>query len=552
MEHRLGSSCPWAFSLPPAIAPFTRESSSVLGSFFGTGIPAQALDPGRLLDLPMELLELVLFWAIKIRGVQRGVRLRLVCKTFDIAFYPALFETHLPDDCQGIGTLSWRLNTQQPNIERMWHKYLVFRTMKEENPLIGRYYDLRTVALDCHKEMQKEAEAGVPVPELREVVEQLCWFLLRQGVSLRSDPQSTEFGPNHDAIGTIKADGTILSPGPLTLLSAAAFLNLHSLVQELLDKGHNPEEHGLLFAPAMQAAAQAGNIAMLDRLRRHKLDVQLVGGQISPYVVYGNWAIIGAAIRGDMDVLRNVLAHEVPLVLQLLGGVSGHGLMDRQYASTPAVYDCITNAFPIFYHGEPCRHRELKIYAELGNINMVRHLLDPEEPTEYCQNVLQSACRGNQIDVVSLIIRRPDFDPRWIDLHRVATTTHSLDITRLLLRHGANPNLGISVPTQFSRFRTPNPHDSHQSDDDDDVPLAPWVRAYRAYGASHNDHLVHDGSERDPAIVHAFYRENVQLLRLLIRYGARVPTQLQAALAEKLETEGYDTMRELLARMCYI
>ena len=364
------------------------------------------------------------------------------------------------------------------------------------------------------------------------------------------------FGPNHDdtgnLIGNLREDGTRSDPRSLTLLSAAAFLNLHSLAQGLLNKGHNPEDHGLLFAPAMQAAAQAGNIAMLDRLRRHQHHIPLgpFWGPDIPTVCYGNWSIIGAAIRGDMDVLQNVVDHEVPYVLDLMVRICRTGMTERQYASDPAIYDYITNAFPQYYHPVSCSHGELEMYAELGNVNMVQHLLDlGASNMQNCQDALQSACRGSQLDVVSLLIQH-GVDPRSIDLHKAATTTHDLDITRLLLRHGANPNLNSSVPTQFWRFGPPNPHDIHQSDDADDVPSAAWVRAYRAYGASVNDHLVHDGSERDPAIVHAFFREHVQLLRLLIRYGARIPKEHQARLAEKLESGGYDSMLELLWRMC--
>jgi hypothetical protein len=49
----------------------------------------------RLLDLPLELLHEILRWAFQVRGVERGLRLRLVnsqfCSIYYVFFYSQVF-----------------------------------------------------------------------------------------------------------------------------------------------------------------------------------------------------------------------------------------------------------------------------------------------------------------------------------------------------------------------------------------------------------------------------------------------------------------------------
>ena len=185
-----------------------------------------------------------------------------------------------------------------------------------------------------------------------------------------------------------------VDPRSLTLLSAAAFLNLHALAQRLLDHGNNPEDHGMLLAPAIQAAAQAGNAVMMQRLRPHQrlrvLD-RAIHVPLSRPLCDGNWAIIGAAIRGEMHLLQPILAYEVPGMMSYIPFFHRACLAERAYASTPAIYDCITNAFPPEYSEQQYAGiTELEFYAELGNISMVHHLLNREASLENCQKALLS------------------------------------------------------------------------------------------------------------------------------------------------------------------
>ena len=143
-------------------------------------------------------------------------------------------------------------------------------------------------------------------------------------------------------------------------------------------------------------------------------------------------------------------------------------LAERSYASSPGLYDCITNALPPDF-SMPALHtmQELWQCAELGNARMVLHLLD-HGASPLGQFAMYPACRASHLDVALLLIRQ-GVSPLSINLHKAASIPHYLKMTELPLRHGASPNVGSGPIRRLWHTRRPNPYDVHQFNNNDTI-----------------------------------------------------------------------------------
>lgn len=211
----------------------------------------------RILELPTELLEKILFHAALQRGIKRAMRLRLVCKKFSNATYPALFSTHLMSRdfyCYGDGTQEWHARNQHGS-KQIWHEYLTARVMTERDASFGRYIEVRRIA----EAICLERGFGNTAESIQSTVKDLCWLALRHRGkdSFENDEWSRweltktkclKLNPNHD----------------LNMLSAASYCGLLPLAKRLISEGHDPRCHNYLFAPPMQIAAETGNTIMLQ------------------------------------------------------------------------------------------------------------------------------------------------------------------------------------------------------------------------------------------------------------------------------------------------
>jgi hypothetical protein len=106
--------------------------------------------------------------------------------------------------------------------------------MDKKDATLGRFVEMRQIALAVCQEMQNELD-------LRTTVEALCWLALWHG--------SKETTTYHDGGPMRKKDSTHNANPGLNLLTAAAHFDLLSLAQRLLAEGHNPTSHNYLFAP---------------------------------------------------------------------------------------------------------------------------------------------------------------------------------------------------------------------------------------------------------------------------------------------------------------
>ena len=461
----------------------------------------------------MEVLHIILFYAALGRGIKRALRLRLVCKTFADAMYPALFETHIMDHfCSNpIGSDFWRIQNQH-GADKLWHDYLVYRVMDERDATVGRFVEIRQIA-------QAICQGTESVLDLHATVEALCWLALTHGTKV-----GREF--NKWWWPVLKESEQRANLGLNTLLSAAAYFDLLPLAKRLVAEGHNPTSHNYLFAPPIQVAAQAGNVTMLQLFQK-----QLPESNFEPL------SVTGAAIRGDIDIVK--LALRLPAKTGQSGG-DGDGdsddmndqrfgsieytsetgraiLIARSYTSSPEVYDYLTSSLVPWPNALLNAHDDLRNNAERGSMSMVRHLLHlgvPLQVSGHFESPLVMACRGWHNDIADLLLEHgadPNYAAQKLNpifpLHESATAGN-LSLACKLLDRGALPNRPAGRPVS-----------------------------------------------RLPVLWWAFAREHMEMIQLLLERGASLDGGLDdmfgkgwvgKSLAEMTYNLGYHSMVEIL------
>ncbi|RDL30379.1 uncharacterized protein BP5553_10257 [Venustampulla echinocandica] len=460
----------------------------------------------ELLDLPSEILHIILVHA-SLLGIKRALRLRLVCSTFAGAIYPALFETRLMDREHAIGTFRWHLENQH-GAEKLWHEYLVHRVMGERDPSVGRFVEMRQTA---------EAACRETAIDLHTAVDGMCWLALRHRRE-EKDREFRQWGPTRPRTANLN----------LNLMAFAAYFGLRDLAEKLID-GNLPTMHNYLFAPPMQVAAQMGNVPILHLFQEALLKSQNEIWKFEP------WSVTGAAIRGDLEVLKLALRPHTTTTQGENDGkyadIDGHMLKKfkctletgreilniRQYASNPEVYDYLAGVLDeTEFEGDV--YQELKVHSLGGNLPMVRHLLDLGAPIEHPQGIetpLVMACRGLHLDIIDLLLDRGanlHFNNKYFPVFAFheAAIAGSLSLARKLLDRGANPNRA-EPPGQA--------------------------------GGSHGKY---------PALWWAFERENTDMIRLLLERGAtfdgRYKDWIGKSLAEMTYYLGYHSMNNILRK----
>ncbi|PKS08472.1 hypothetical protein jhhlp_004855 [Lomentospora prolificans] len=402
----------------------------------------------NILDLPPELLHLILVRAVLARGVTRGLRLKLVCKRFSAALQPALFESRLLDTFYPGDLLeNWYIRNQH-GAEKFWHSYLHYRVRNETDPSVGRLMELGQLARSfCARTSGADYDATLSA---------LCWMALERGASLKGyrwcwilqDDREVRLG--------------IPNPG-LNLLCAAAYLNNMHLAKELLDEGHCATADDELLPSPMQSAAWAGNTDMLVLLQQSLPEFEDSGPR---HIYHNTWygkigpgSLTGAAYRGDMDMIR--LAAYPPsrrmnqssdFVDQPFGRVDPYskpGMYINKARWETKNWDVFRYLSSFFrdpwYDATPIMAR----HAFYGNIDMVVHFLDAgldvngRDVSNGCP--LINAARGCHKDIVDLLLER-GADPN----HTVvgypgsalsgAVRGGSMVILRKLLEYGARPD----------------------------------------------------------------------------------------------------------------
>jgi hypothetical protein len=358
---------------------------------------------------------------------------------FSQEIQPAIFESRLLDDLYTEKVLSdWYIKNDH-GASKFWHSYLVYRVQNEiHKPSHRRYLNIGLVA----ERVCEETGADVGA-----TIETLCWPALQQGTNPGSNSKLEKELPSPD----------------LDLLCAAAYLNLIPIAKRLLQEGHSPHSKSLLFSSPMKLAAWAGNAQMLEIFQDHVPEIE----GLDPALVFNyNWrgkvgpaSISGAAIRGEIHMVRLAVyppSRAAPDSTDFVGEAfrsvdrrsnTGNALSLAQLATRDVeVYKYLESFF-----SEPANlSYALAKHARLGNLEMVRHLLDSGADTRGVSgrngNPLVEACRRCHEDVVDLLLERgadPNFDGDEERIQgsnpiAIAAASGSLAIVRKLLGHGAD------------------------------------------------------------------------------------------------------------------
>ncbi|KAI1805397.1 ankyrin [Daldinia bambusicola] len=395
----------------------------------------------HLLDLPVELMHMVLLQAVISRGVKRALRLKLVCKQFYNCLQPALFESKLLDDFSVIPRYRdlnfmelWYIRKQYGAVG-LWHSYLVYRVQNESGTGVRRLLEIRHLAED----LCRRTEVGY-----LETVNTLCWLALERYVGMQ--------GYQEDHVH----DSDKLNSGQ-SLLSVVAYLGYLPLAKQLLSEGHCPTTSSHLFPSPMQLAAWAGNIEMLKLFQEYLPEFENIPSEPNSWrAKTGPGSIKGASSRGDMDILHLAIyppSRATPDSKDFAGYPYGHvdpcSKQGRDLqsallcAKTPVAFQCI-EAF--FEDSKLDKQYLLVHYAELGNVDMVRYLLDQGADINGGEklncNPLSCAARYWHEDVVDLLLEC-GADPNYQTLQqrgsplRAAAMSGSLTMVRKLMDHGA-------------------------------------------------------------------------------------------------------------------
>ncbi|CAG9994042.1 unnamed protein product [Clonostachys byssicola] len=326
----------------------------------------RAGNEGKLSTHTNELLHLIIIHSIIVRGVKRGVRLRLVCKQFDDVFIPALFQTHILDSFSApyIGWEWWSRKDSCGSI-KLWHDYLVFRVLGERNPDVGRFMEIRNAG-------KALSHLSGDVLSLDETVQGLCWLALELGTNCPGERQLWLKGdgrecwviypdqyhpPNVELALERQSDSSQRTPpsnAQLDLLCGAAYFNLISVAEDLLQQNHD-----LSVRPSPPPISEASKC------------------------------------------------------------LHGQSLMDmcyhRAFSPTPTMYDFIMNTFPDIHDEDRRigyrRRDEVARYARDGNLEMVRHLMSAGTKVHRggfarLANPLYRACQGGYEDTVTFLLGR--------------------------------------------------------------------------------------------------------------------------------------------------
>jgi ankyrin repeat protein len=285
---------------------------------------------------------------------------------------------------------------------------------------VHRFVELRRIA----ETICKDGEANMG---FEGVIQSLCWLALEH-VAKSPAPRSVT-GAESNA----------------SLLSAAAYLGCFSIARKLLLEGNSPTRVDNLFPCAVQAAALAGNVEMLQFLQEALQEAGANdddhGYRWHPslgYVSLGgkgeSEAMVGAAMRGDIKMLHLALHPATsyaaasprptpstpsdpgqPARRVSRGGSANPAhavLAAMQHARTLDVYTHLASFFPDFLKQYPEQAgRHLELYAEYGNTPIVRHLLEAGVPVggsraPFHPTPLHHAARRSYADIVHLLLDR--------------------------------------------------------------------------------------------------------------------------------------------------
>ncbi|KAK0647120.1 hypothetical protein B0T16DRAFT_414719 [Cercophora newfieldiana] len=422
-----------------------------------------------ILGLPEEIIHMILVEAICNRRFRRALRLKLVCKRFRDAFQPALFESrrldHTENETVARRASQYRVPVhvgahravygQRHGADKMWHQYLMYLARNEKHRSAGGsgpFSEIRCIVDAFCAETSADYDATLAAA---------CWLVLDRAANNLDTYQRCHAWQRHRAHPQASNWPPVEFDLNANLLSLAAYLGQEAVTSRLLASGQSPATDNCLLPSPMESAAFAGNANMLSLLQEHRPNPPL--GTMTETNKADLAAVYGAAVRGDLDILK--LALYPPSRRDNDGKIFGERFRELWPNSTSAgvdlcralcaagswdVYQYLNSAFQPQYSHAGFAHARgnaayeaLRTNAERGNIDMVRGLLDAAEQqhqeftSHHRECILHLAVRGCHEDVVDLLLDRGWTPDRHGQALNAAATAGSLTLVKKLISHGA-------------------------------------------------------------------------------------------------------------------
>ena len=326
-----------------------------------------------------------------------------------MAIRPPLFASNVLDESGCYENFRNCHERRYYGADHLWHDNLFFKCRIEIDESIGRCVEIRNTANELLRNFQEKGWHHDL--DLAAVLDGLCWLVLECG---GKDPYSWR-----------KSEPLSLG---LNLLSAATYFGCIPLVRDLLGQGYDPTRGNELFPAPIYLAAWTGQVDTLQLMQEHLPDFEDLDPG-NPYGQFrskiGPWSLLGAAVRGDMDIVRLTLyppSRTVPPMdnnftsnndsiqsdnnndeedtekngtssesILILGETPGHVSIHsklHQYilqgmarTGSPEIYQYLQSFLSQTYlkdHSQTQEDRDhnLARKAEAGDIAMVRHLLE--------------------------------------------------------------------------------------------------------------------------------------------------------------------------------
>ncbi|KAI1366224.1 hypothetical protein F5Y08DRAFT_351692 [Xylaria arbuscula] len=419
-----------------------------------------------ILDLSMDVFQQILFHAILVRGLRRGLRLRLVCRAFSTSIRAPLLETGL------LERFRLRFDYWQHS-DRLWadqlfHDYIQIHILKSRGrPPAESYYSY------WHKTAETYCQLTETQISVGEIIDKLCWMILK--------PNAYNFRHDLSALDEFCDTNDNKKPRPwrpdmndsqssLELLSIAAYLNDVRLAERLLSQYSILPWNSVRFNSPIYLAAYAGNTATFNLFKECaiKSGASKRLGPASPRHGHPRRqldlaiadAFLGACESGSLEMLQ--LALSLPTIqgtdlgsnqqtegsereVQML--TKGHDI-----ASSVEIYKYLDSLrekpeYSVLKHTLPeCLTLEdvLKAQCRCGNSEIVRHILDQYPDMGKAKRtwsgkpnyMLARACRASYEDIVDIFLEKGR-EPNEPSTLREASRAGSLAIVRKLLDHGA-------------------------------------------------------------------------------------------------------------------
>ncbi|KAF2687604.1 hypothetical protein K458DRAFT_167240 [Lentithecium fluviatile CBS 122367] len=391
-----------------------------------------AAQTSMLLDLPVELFHNILIQAIKVRGLRRAFRLRLVNHFFAAEIIRVLNEYRLLDDCYkevrmmgsvGVDYLSRRLLRTDLNL-----------------PIGARWLAIRDIAARLALEDDEAVREERYVSYVKLLCAQAAEHADLRMATVCLSPTLPADNPPWCRVDPYDNGDICDNHWKLDLMAAAAYTNKLSIIKELGE----PEDHA-----SCSANATFGNPSYLAALGGHHEAVDLLFSTCSREYGPGAWK------RATLAKVCRIDSIDMAMADKFLSGSWDKKRLEDQCGRSMRLLEAALRTPNVEVFQAVMRIKESTVYPKLSESNfnlllreagrngwpeMTQHLINMGAPHETIRDALGPACRDGQISVVRVLLDHMESPWGNEDYMNCAARGGHWDLVRLMVERGASIN----------------------------------------------------------------------------------------------------------------